>query len=190
MTTLAPTIYTRAFPRTANWLRDLSLITLGAAFVALLAQVKIPLPFTPIPLTRQTFAVLLVAASLGSKRGAASMTLYIILGAFGLPVFAGGAAGLGYLTGATFGYLVGFILAACAVGMMAERGLERRPRTSLLPFLVGTILIYACGVTWLSIALGSFPKALTAGLIPFLPGDFIKLAAAALVFPAVWKFVK
>ena len=83
MTTLAPTLYTRTFPRIAGWLRDLTLTVLGALLVAVLAQVKIPLPFTPVPLTGQTFAVLLVAATLGSKRGAAAMALYIALGAFG-----------------------------------------------------------------------------------------------------------
>lgn len=189
MTTLAPTLYTRSFPRTSSWLRDLSLVALGAALVALLAQVRIPLPFTPVPLTGQTFGVLLVAA-LGSKRGAASMALYIALGAFGLPVFAGGAAGLSYMTGATLGYLIGFVLAAYVVGALAERGLERSVRTSLLPFLVGTLIIYVCGVTWLTFLLGSLTKALAAGLVPFLIGDAIKLVAAALALPAAWKFVK
>ena len=190
MTTLAPTLYTRTFPRTSTWLRDLSLVALGAALVALLAQVRIPLPFTPVPLTGQTFGVLLVAAALGSKRGAASMALYMALGAFGLPVFAGGAAGLSYMTGATLGYLIGFVLAAYVVGALAERGLERSVRTSLLPFLVGTLIIYVCGVTWLTVLLGSITKALAAGLVPFLIGDAIKLIAAALALPAAWKFVK
>ncbi|MBI3174285.1 MAG: biotin transporter BioY [Chloroflexi bacterium] len=190
MTTLAPTLYTRSFPRTSSWLRDLSLVALGAALVALLAQVRIPLPFTPVPLTGQTFGVLLVAAALGSKRGAASMALYIALGAFGLPIFAGGAAGLSYMTGATLGYLIGFVLAAYVVGWLAERGLERSVRTSLLPFLVGTLIIYVCGVAWLTVLLGSLTKALAAGLVPFLIGDAIKLVAAALALPAAWKFVK
>ncbi len=190
MTTLAPTLYTRTFPRASSWLRDLSLIALGAALVALLAQVRMPLPFTPVPLTGQTFGVLLVAAALGSKRGAASMALYIALGAFGLPVFAGGAAGLSYMTGATLGYLVGFVLAAYVVGALAERGLERSVLTSILPFLVGAVIIYVCGVAWLTVLLGSVTKALAAGLVPFLLGDVIKLIAAALALPAAWKFVK
>jgi biotin transport system substrate-specific component len=190
MTTLAPTIYNRTFPRIASWLRDLTLIFSGALFVAMFAQVKIPLPFTPVPLTGQTFAVLLIAAALGAKRGAASMAFYIALGAFGLPVFAGGASGMTYLSGATLGYLIGFVLAAYVVGLLAERGLERSVRTSLLPFLVGTVIIYACGVTWLTILLGSFSKAVTAGLIPFVIGDIIKLVAAALALPAAWKLVK
>ena len=190
MTTLAPTLYTRAFPRMAAWLRDLILITVGALFVAILAQVKIPLPFTPVPLTGQTFAVLLVAAALGSKRGAASMVFYVTLGAFGLPVFAGGAAGMAYLSGATLGYLIGFVLAAYIIGLLAERGLERNFRTSILPFLAGTVIIYACGVAWLTVLLGSFSKAVTAGFLPFVVGDIIKLVAAALALPAAWKIVK
>ena len=190
MTTLAPTIYARNFPRIASWLRDLILIVPGALFVAIFAQVKIPLPFTPVPLTGQTFAVLLVAAALGSKRGAASMAFYVALGALGLPVFAGGASGMTYLSGATLGYLIGFILAAYIVGLLAERGLERNIRTSIIPFLAGTIIIYACGVTWLAVIFGSFGKAITAGLIPFIVGDTIKLIAAALALPAAWKLVK
>jgi biotin transport system substrate-specific component len=141
-------------------------------------------------LTGQTFGVLLVGATLGSKRGAASMALYIALGALGLPVFAGGASGLAYLSGATLGYLVGFVVAAYVIGLLAERGLERSVRTSLIPFLIGTIIIYTCGVAWLTILLGSFSKAVAAGLLPFLIGDAIKLIAASLVLPGAWKLVK
>ena len=190
MTTLAPTLYTRAFPRMAAWLRDLMLITVGALFVAILAQVKIPLPFTPVPLTGQTFAVLLVAAALGSKRGAASMAFYIALGAFGLPVFAGGASGMAYFSSATLGYLIGFVLAAFVVGLLAERGLERSVRTSIIPFLVGTVIIYACGVLWLALILDSVGNALAAGFVPFVIGDAIKLTAAALALPAAWRLAK
>jgi len=190
MTTFAPTIYARTFPRSANWLRDVTLIVLGSLLVAALAQVRIPLPFTPVPLTGQTFAVLIVGAALGSKRGAASMALYIALGALGLPVFAGGASGVTYLSGPTLGYLVGFGAAAAVIGLLAERGLERSVRTSIFPFLLGTVIIYACGVAWLSIILGGFGQAITAGLLPFLIGDAIKLVAAALVLPAAWQLVK
>ncbi|MFN8411600.1 MAG: biotin transporter BioY [Anaerolineales bacterium] len=149
MTTLAPTLSTRYFPRATNWLRDLTLIVLGSLFIAALAQVEIPL--FPVPITGQTFAVLLIGATLGSKRGAASMLLYMVEGAIGLPFFAGGASGLGILTGATAGYLVGFIVAAYVIGLLAERGLERSVRTSFIPFLVGTIIIYVCGVSWLAV---------------------------------------
>jgi biotin transport system substrate-specific component len=190
MTTLAPTLYARTFPRAADWLRDVTLIVLGALFVAALAQVEIPLPFTPVPITGQTFGVLLVGAALGSKRGAASLASYLVMGIFGLPFFAGGAHGLTIVVGATGGYLIGFVAAAYAIGLLAERGLERSLGTSLLPFLVGTIIIYACGVTWLAVVLGSLSKAVAAGLLPFLIGDALKLVAAALALPAAWKLVR
>lgn len=190
MTALAPTLYTRTFPHAAIWLRDLSMIVIGALFVAVLAQIEIPLPFTPVPITGQTFGVLIVGASLGSKRGAASLALYLALGAFGLPFFAGGAHGLSIVIGATGGYLIGFVMAVYVIGLLAERGLERSARTSFIPFLVGTIIIYACGVTRLAFVLGSFSKAITAGLFPFLIGDAIKIIAASLALPAAWKLVR
>ena len=190
MTTLAPTLSNRFFPSTSEWIRSLYLIVLGSLLLAALAQIEIILPFTPVPITGQTFGVLLISAALGSKRGAAAMILYISEGALGLPFFAGGASGLGILTGATAGYLVGFVGAAYAVGWMAERGLERSVRTSVIPFLVGTFIIYVCGVAWLSIVLGSFGRAVTLGVVPFLLGDVIKLIAAALALPAAWKLVK
>ena len=190
MITLAPTLSTRYFPHTATWLRDLFLIVIGSLFVAALAQVEIPLPFTPVPITGQTFGVLLISAALGSKRGAMALALYLVEGAIGLPFFAGGAHGLSVVIGATGGYLIGFIGAAYVIGQLAERGLERIANTSFIPFLVGTVIIYACGVAWLAVVLGSFSKAITLGLIPFLIGDLIKLLAAALVLPAAWKIVK
>ena len=190
MITLAPTISSRTFPGAASWLRDVLLIVLGALFVAALAQIEIPLPFTPVPITGQTFGVLLVGAALGSKRGAASLTSYLAFGTLGLPFFAGGAHGFNILFGATGGYLIGFVLAAYAIGLLAERGLERNVRTSIIPFFLGTVIIYVCGVTWLTIVFGSFSKALVAGFIPFLIGDAIKLITASLLLPVAWKMVR
>lgn len=188
MTTLAPTLSTRYFPRTPAWLRDLSLVVISALFVAVLAQVRLPLPFTPVPLTGQTFAVLLVGAALGSKRGVASLVLYTTLGALGLPFFAGGEAGLAYMSGPTLGYLIGFIVAAFLVGLLAERGLERSVPTSFVPFLAGTLVIYLFGAGWLSVQFG-IEQALALGVLPFLVGDAIKLVLAALALPAAWKIV-
>jgi biotin transport system substrate-specific component len=188
MTTLAPTLSARLFPRTSGWLRDLALILAGSLLVALFAQIEIPLQ--PVPITGQTFAVLLVGAALGSRRGAASLALYLAEGALGLPFFSGGASGLSHLTGATAGYLAGFVMAAYVIGLLAERGLERNVRTSLIPFLVGTVVIYIFGVAWLAVMLGSLSKAIAAGLLPFLIGDAIKLVAAALALPAAWRVVK
>ena len=190
MTTLALTVSTRYYPRASAQLRNLSLIVSGSLLLAVLAQVSFPLPFTPVPLTGQTFGVLLIGAALGSKRGLASMLLYILEGGLGLPFFAGGASGWHVLVGATAGYLVGFVVAAYILGLLAEHGLERAIRTSFIPFFLGTLVIYLFGVAWLTILLGSFSKAIVAGLLPFLVGDVIKLILAALALPAAWRTVK
>jgi biotin transport system substrate-specific component len=190
MTTLAPTLSTRYFPNTSTRLRDILLVIAGSFFVAVLAQIEIPLPFTPVPITGQTFGVLLIGAALGSKRGAASLGLYLAEGAIGLPFFAGGASGLGVLTGATAGYLVGFVVAAYVIGWLAERGLERSIRTSVIPFLIGTIIIYLFGVAWLGMVLGSFTQAIALGLVPFLAGDAFKLILAAFMLPIAWRLAK
>ena len=189
MTTFAPALYARTFPRSDARIRDLLLVFSGAILVALFAQIKILLPFTPVPITGQTFAVLFIGATLGSKRGTVSMLLYTALGTFGLPVFAGGASGVVYLTGATMGYLVGFIVATFLVGKMAERGLERSFRTSLLPFIAGTLVIYLFGTGWLAMLFG-MERAFALGVLPFIIGDLIKLILAALALPLAWKFVR
>jgi biotin transport system substrate-specific component len=189
MITLAPTLSTRLLPAVKPAVRNLLLTAAGALFVAALSQVKIPLPFTPVPLTGQTFAVLLVGAALGAKRGFGAISLYLASGALGLPFFAGGAAGLGYLTGPTLGYLVGFAAAAALTGFLAECGLDRKVSTALLAFLAGQAVIYLFGVAWLTVLFG-FQKALLGGLVPFLIGDALKIGAAALALPAAWKLVK
>lgn len=162
-----------------------ALVVLGAGLIALMAQLQFPLPFSPVPVTGQTFAVLLVGASLGARLGAASVGLYIAEGVAGLPVFTGGSAGLARLSGPTGGYLVGFIAAAFIVGLLAERGWDRRIWTAAVAMLVGEVLIYVFGVGWLS----RFPLTvglLDAGLLPFVAGDLYKLALAALALPAAW----
>ncbi len=134
MTTLAPTISSRYFPHTTGWLRDLFLVVGGTLFVAALAQIRILLPFTPVPITGQTLGVLLVGAALGSKRGASALSLYLVAGAIGLPFFQGGPNGLGIVFGATGGYLIGFIAAAFIIGFLAEHGMDRSIRTSIPTF--------------------------------------------------------
>ena len=189
MTSFAPTLASRSLPTVKESTRGLLLVTAGALFVAALSQVRIPLPFTPVPLTGQTFAVLLVGAALGAKRGLGSLSLYLALGALGLPFFAGGASGLTYMSGPTLGYLVGFVAAAALTGFLAEHGLDRRIPTALIAFIAGQALIYLFGIAWLTLLLG-FQKALMAGLVPFLLGDALKIGAAALALPAAWKLVK
>jgi len=175
-------------PNTAAWLREALLVLVGSLFLAACAQIVIPLQ--PVPITGQTFGVLLIGAAFGAKRGAVTLMVYLIEGALGLPFFAGGASGLRVLAGPTAGYLIGFVAAAYVIGWMAERGMERTVRTSFVPFLVGTAIIYFFGVSWLAFVLGDIAKAIALGLLPFLVGDAIKLIAAALVLPGVWRFVR
>lgn len=169
-------------------LLDGTLILAGGLLVALFAQIRIPLPFTPVPITGQTFAVLLVGAALGARRGAASLTLYLLGGTLGLPVFAGGAAGLARLVGPTGGYLVGFLPAALLVGSLAERGLDRRWLSALPLFLVGQTIIYITGVAWLSTFMG-WQAAVVGGLWPFIALDLVKVALAAAALPSAWSLL-
>jgi len=190
VTTLVPTLYSRTFPRAAAWLRETVLILAGVLLLAGLAQVEIVLPFTPVPITGQTLGVLLIGAAYGARRGAATMAAYIAVGALGLPFFSGGGSGLRILTGATAGYLAGFVVAAYVIGRLCEGGLERSFRTSLIPFILGTLIIYAFGVAWLSHIVGGPAQAVTLGVVPFLVGDGIKLVTAGLVLPAAWRLLE
>jgi biotin transport system substrate-specific component len=158
------------------------LLVLGAsAFVALSAQVRFPLPFTPVPVTGQTFAVLLTGALLGSRLGAASILSYWAMGACGLPLFSGWAGGWAVASGPTGGYILGFIAAAFVVGWFAERGWDRG-RWIIIPLLIGNALIYVFGLSWLARFVG--PQAvLEAGLWPFIPGDLLKLVSATIALP-------
>lgn len=165
--------------------RDAVLVAGGAALTALAAQVSIPLPFTPVPLTLQTFAVLLVGAALGTVRGLASMALYLLAGVAGAPVFSHGSSGWG---GASFGYIVGFVLAAAIVGRLAEGGATRGPVRTAAVMVLGNLVIYAVGVPWLmAVAQAGLGKALALGVVPFLVGDAVKVAIAAGLLPATWR---
>ena len=183
------TLRTAAFPR-LNLLTDAALVTLGAGLIALCAQITISLPFTPVPLTGQTFAVLLVGSSLGALRGVASCTLYLLLGIVGAPVYADRAHGWDVVAGTNGGYLVGFIIAGALVGYLAEHGWDKRFSTATSAMLAGNVVIYLCGTVWLSHVLHTgLAKTLEYGLYPFVPGDLFKLYLAALVLPAAWKLV-
>ena len=167
--------------------RNAALVVGGAAFVGLTAQVAIPLPFTPVPLSLQTFSVLLTAAVLGSTRGVLSMALYALAGMAGVPWFAQQQSGWAF---PSFGYVVGFVLAALLVGKLAERGGDRTPLRAAGVMVLGNLAIYAVGVPGLMLATGmSFGKALALGVLPFLVGDAIKIAVAAGLLPAAWKLV-
>lgn len=168
------------------------LLVVGAAgLTALAAQWEIHLAFTPVPITGQTFAVLLTGAALGSRLGAAGQTLYVAAGAAGLPVYSGGAAGWDEAQAVgTTGYLIGFIVAAGLVGYMAERRQDRTFPTMFTAFILGSFVIYGFGVTGLILTFGmSLEEAIVAGVVPFLLGDLIKAACAGLLLPGAWKLV-
>lgn len=158
--------------------------------IALAAQVSIPLPFTPVPITGQTFAVLLTGAVLGSARGVLATLLYLILGMVGLPFYAGGSSGIQVVMGATGGYLIGLVLAAMATGWLAERRWDRRVRSSILAMLLGEVLIFTLGVGWLMVVTGiGLAEGLALGLLPFLISEAVKLFLAGLLLPSVWRLV-
>jgi len=168
----------------ARAVRDVLLVVGAAGFVGALAQVSIHLSFTPVPITGQTLGVLLAGTALGWRRAAAAMALYAIAGVAGLPWFAGGTAGY---ASASFGYIVGFFFAATACGYLAGRGADRTVLKSVPAMLVGEIIIYAFGLTWLALDLHlSAGATLSDGLTPFLAGDAIKAAIAAGLLPLVW----
>lgn len=169
-------------------LLDALLVLAGSLLVALSAQLTFYLPFTPIPVTGQTFAVLLVGAALGSRRGALAMAAYLAQGAAGLPVFSGGGCCLPWLLGPTAGYLWSYPLVAWVVGSLAERGWDRRPALAAAAMLIGNALIYVIALPWLTGFVGA-ANVLEAGLLPFIPGDLLKVILAALLLPAAWALV-
>ena len=157
-------------------------VLLATAVLALSARIQIP--FYPVPMTMQTFAVLMVGACLGARLGAAALVVYLAQGALGLPVFASGA-GPAYLLGPTGGYLAGFVVAAAVAGRLAESGATRRLVSAVAVMLLAVALIYLPGVVWLAQITGSFEQAVSAGALPFLPGEAVKVVLAAL---AAWRF--
>ncbi len=166
----------------ALWVVGFSLLT------ALLAKIRIPLPFTPVPLTGQTFAVLLAGAALGSRRGFLSQALYLAAGAAGLPVFAGGGATVAYLLGPTGGYLWSFPLAAALLGWLVERGAGRRVWTLALGLVLSDAVILTVGALWLFGIFGVVSRqAWLQGLYPFVAGDVLKVAFVGLTLPAVLR---
>ena len=181
-----------------TWIRTVALVLGGAAFVGIAAQVTIPLPFTPVPLTLQTFAVLLAGAALGTGRGTAAMGVYLLAALAGMPWVAPNddgthTTGLALLEKPSFGYLLGFIVAAAVVGRIAERGATRTPLRTAGLMLVGSVVIYAIGATYLAWSLAlpflGAESAWAYGIQPFVVGDLLKLAAASALLPAAWRLV-
>jgi len=170
--------------------RDVSLVVAGALLIYLTARIVFLVPGSPVPITGQTFGVLLVGGALGFRRGLIGVGLYVLLGVVGLPFFAEGKGGLSVIWGATGGYLIGFAIAGALVGRLAELGWDRKIGGALGAMLLGNLVIYAIGLPWLGVVTSSNPEETIAlGLTPFLLGDALKLVLAAVLFPVAWWVV-
>ncbi len=193
--TIADRLMPHSQERSNVILGNIALVLGGTALVAGLAQISIP--WYPVPFTGQTLGVLLVGGVLGSRRGALAMLLYFIIGALGAPIFSDQSSGWDVITGATGGYIIGFIVAAAVVGWLAERGADRRVMAMVGVLLLGNIIIYAVGVPWLAswdpagngVAFG-WTEAYKTGVQPFILGDLVKLAFAAALLPAGWALLQ
>ncbi|MEU3620235.1 biotin transporter BioY [Streptomyces sp. NPDC006872] len=171
----------------ASRVRDIALVLGGAALTGLAAQIAVPVPGTPVPVTGQTFAALLVGTTLGTRRGVSALAVYALAGLAGVPWFADGTSGLGV----SFGYILGMILASAAVGALARRGADRSVLRTAGAMLLGEAIIYAVGVPYLAYAADiSASAAIAAGLTPFLIGDALKAILAMGLLPTAWKLVK
>lgn len=161
-------------------------VGLGVALLTLASKVQVP--FWPVPMTLQVLAVLMIGATAGARLGGATVLAWLGLGALGAPVFATGA-GLAYMVGPTGGYLAGFLAAALVVGSLADRGQGRTIGSALLMLLAGVVIIYALGLGWLAGIIGA-EKAITAGLMPFIPAEVLKVALGTAILTAAWKQAK
>lgn len=177
----------RLVPLRSPVLRTAVQVVLGVAFLAALAQVRVQVG--PVPITGQTLGVLLLGAAYGATLGLGTTLAYLVAGAAGFAVFSGGEAGLATLLGPTGGYLLGFPLAALLVGGLAVRGWDRRFASSAAAMVLGNVVIYACGLTWLSRFAPDLSTTLAWGLWPFLAGDALKIALAAGLLPVAWRML-
>ena len=184
-----------AWPANAGFtqraVRNAVLAVLGTALLWISAKIQVP--FYPVPMTMQTFAVLVIGMAYGWRLGAATVILYLAEGAAGLPVFAGTpekGIGIAYMLGGTGGYLVGFVLAAAACGWLAERGWDRNIVGTAVAMLIGNVIIYIPGLLWLGAVVGWDKPIFEWGLTPFLWGDLTKLVLAALLVPLAWNVLK
>lgn len=194
-TVITSKLWAQPSDRTMAVLREAVLIVGFALLTAAAAQWEFKLGFTPVPITGQTFAVLISGAALGMRSGAASQALYWAMGLAHLPFFAGGKGGWKDGTGSTMGYLVGFVVAAAVIGYMAERRQDRNLASSFAAMAAGTVVIYVLGAAWLMFKLdiplegNDGANAMAYGVTPFLVGDFVKLLAAGAVMPVAWSIV-
>lgn len=175
-------------PQTATAL-NVSSVLIGSLLLALSAQIAMPLPFTPVPVSMQSLAVLLLGGMLGYKRASLAVMLYLLEGAIGLPVFANGGYGIAKLIGPTAGYCWGFVFAAFVVGYISEKNSQKSVATTFFAMTLGTVIILFCGAIWLSLSIG-LEHSLNLAVYPFLLGDLAKIFFATAIIPGSWKMIR
>lgn len=186
MQTNTATLYSRIQPSTL--LAELPLLATFNLVLVACSYLSFTLPFSPVPITGQTFGILLIAMALGRVRGLAVVMAYLLEGAVGLPVFAGGSAGIVKFVGPTGGYLVGFAVSAYVVGYLADKGWDKSFTKTTIAMILGTALIFITGLAQLSFFVPS-EILFEMGFIPFIPGAIVKIAVASVILPSVWKFI-
>jgi biotin transport system substrate-specific component len=182
------TLRSAVLPRSTA-LTHLGLVLGGTAFIAAMAQIAIPVPGSPVPVTGQTLAVLLLGTAYGATLGVTTFAFYLLMGIAGAPIFASGSHGISKIAGATGGYLVGMLLASLVLGALAGRKWDQRIKTVIPTMLIGSVIIFSFGVTWLHIYTGqSWAWSFDKGLTPFIFGEFLKIAIASTALPTIWRF--
>jgi len=190
MSTATTTLRTAVFPRSTVFTKA-GFVIAGVAFLSLLAQIAIPVPGSPVPVTGQTLGVLLMATSYGATLGATTFLTYLLVGALGAPVFANGGSGLDRIVGATGGYLVGMLLTSALLGYLGGRKWDQKFKTALPAMLLGNVLTFTLGLIWLHQYTGKdWAWTFAAGFTPFILGEILKIAIAGTSLPLIWQFVQ
>ena len=182
-------ILTKQLTKSKSQIANIAIAFSGSVLLALLARLSIPVPFSPVPITGQTFGILFLGAVLGSRIGTLSVIMYILEGLIGLPVFAGGSIGFLYLIGPTGGYLIGFIPAIYLVGYLSEQGWMNNFSATFVAMIYGTSIIFIFGISWLAVTAG-FGTAVSIGLYPYIPGAVIKIILATTIVYSANRFSK
>jgi biotin transport system substrate-specific component len=190
MSIATTTLRATVFPR-STVMTKAGFVIAGVAFLSLLAQIAIPVPGSPVPVTGQTLGVLLLATSYGATLGTTTFLFYLLVGALGVPVFANGGSGLDRIVGATGGYLVGMLLTSALLGYLGGRKWDQKFKTALPAMLIGNVLTFALGLLWLNQFTGKdWAWTISAGFTPFIIGEILKIAIAGTSLPIIWQFVQ
>ena len=190
MSVATTTLRATVFPQ-STVMTKAGFVIAGVAFLSLLAQIAIPVPGSPVPVTGQTLGVLLLATSYGATLGTTTFLFYLLVGALGVPVFANGGSGLDRIVGATGGYLIGMLLTSALLGYLGGRKWDQKFKTALPAMLIGNVLTFALGLLWLNQFTGKdWAWTISAGFTPFIIGEILKIAIAGTSLPIIWQFVQ